>query len=57
MAQDNYSRTTKMHFRINSLYEICPKMLHGMKVIILVGKKRKRGGLAGIQTHDLHPSY
>ena len=33
--------------RMNSLYQIQSKMLHGTKVIILVEKNRKRGSLAG----------
>ena len=37
----------------HSLYQISSKMSPGSKVITLVGKKKKRGGLAGIWTHDL----
>ena len=55
-----HSRTNKMAFVIfihitkgHSLYQISSKMLPGSKVITLVGKKKKRGGLAGIRTHDL----
>ena len=40
--------------KMNSLYQIRSKMLHGTKVIILVEKKIERGGLAGIWTHGLH---
>ena len=37
-----------MFTKMNSLYQIRSKMLHGTKVIILVEKNRKRGDLAGI---------
>ena len=40
--------------KMNSLYQIRSKMLHGTKVIILVEKNRKKDGLAGIRTRDLH---
>ena len=43
------SDTSKM----NSLYQICSKILHGRKVIILGEKNRKRVGQAGIRTHNL----
>ena len=37
-----------MHTKMNSLYQICSKMLHSTKLIILVEKRKKRGGLAGV---------
>ena len=43
-----FNNTTKM----KSLYQMCSKMLHSTKIIILVEKK-KRGGLAGVWTHEL----
>ena len=54
-AKKASSSKGKWYFvKMDSLYQIGSKMLHGTKLIILVEKNRKRGSLAGIQTHDLH---
>ena len=41
----NIAMQTNLVTKMNSLYQIRSKMLHGMKVIILVEKNRKRGDL------------
>ena len=49
------TRKSMLLTKMNSLYQISSKMLHGTKAIISMGKKnRNRGDLAGIQTLDLH---